>query len=131
LTVWFARTNSLWTILSMSKKMMSMLLTLLFTCLVFWVSVSLAHACFPKGLSNHCQSIRRSFPEIWTTFNVVSLLDPSRNLIRPDIRYQIKGCKNQHIHPAAGNFVHWLPRYASIITYRYIALLQLLCRWQH
>jgi hypothetical protein len=36
LTVWPARTNSLWTIPLMSKKMMSMLLTLLFTCLTFF-----------------------------------------------------------------------------------------------
>jgi hypothetical protein len=29
------------------------------------------------------------------------------------------------------NFVHWLPRYAITIIRRFIALLQLLCRWQH
>jgi hypothetical protein len=39
--------------------------------------------------------------------------------------------KNQHFHPAACNLVHWLPRYASTIIYRCIALLQLLYRWQH
>jgi hypothetical protein len=37
LTVWSARTNSLWTIPLQWKKMMSMLLTVLFTCLdIFW-----------------------------------------------------------------------------------------------
>jgi hypothetical protein len=36
LTVWTARTNSLWTILLMSNKMMRMLLTSLLTCLAFF-----------------------------------------------------------------------------------------------
>jgi hypothetical protein len=36
LTVWSARTNSLWTVPLMSKKMMSMLLTLLFVCVTFF-----------------------------------------------------------------------------------------------
>jgi hypothetical protein len=36
---------------------------------------------------------------------------PSRNRIRPDTQLQIKGHKNQHIHPAAWNFVQWIPRY--------------------
>jgi hypothetical protein len=59
LTVWPARTNPLWTIPLMSKKIMNMLLTLRFTCLAFFffVSVSLdfprtAHASFPERLSN-------------------------------------------------------------------------------
>jgi hypothetical protein len=51
-----------------SKKVMSMLLTLSFLCLthLFLVSVSLdlpciTHAFFPERLSNHCQGLRRTF----------------------------------------------------------------------
>jgi hypothetical protein len=51
-------------------------------------------------------------------------LDPSRNHIRRGTQLQIKGHKNQYIHPAAWNFLHWLQRYASI------SLLQVLKRWQ-
>jgi hypothetical protein len=36
-----------------------------------------------------------------------------------------KGCKNQHVHPAAWSFVHWLPIYANTI-YHFITLIQLL-----
>jgi hypothetical protein len=39
--------------------------------------------------------------------------------------------KRQHIHQAAWYVAHWLPVYASTILYRYIALLQILYRWQH
>jgi hypothetical protein len=39
--------------------------------------------------------------------------------------------KNHHVHLTTWNFVHWLPRYASTITYFCIALLQLLYRQQH
>jgi hypothetical protein len=60
-----------------------------------------------------------------------SFVDQSQNCTRPDIRLKIKGRTNQHVHPAAWNFVHWLPRYASTTIYRCIALLQLLYRWQH
>jgi hypothetical protein len=42
-----------------------------------------------------------------------------------------KDIKNQHVHPAASNFVHWLSRYASTIICYCIMLLQLLHRWQH
>jgi hypothetical protein len=38
--------------------------------------------------------------------------------------------KSAH-HPAAWNYVHWLPRYASTFMYCCIAPLQLLYRWQH
>jgi hypothetical protein len=41
-----------------------------------------------------------------------------------------KDVTNQHVHPAAWHFELWLPRYASAIIYRCIALLQLLYRWQ-
>jgi hypothetical protein len=36
-----------------------------------------------------------------------------------------------HVHPAAWNFVHQFPRYASTTIYHCIALLHLLYRWQH
>jgi hypothetical protein len=48
-----------------------------------------------------------------------SLLDPSRNRIRPDTWLQIKGCKNQHDHLAASDFEHWFTRYASASTITY------------
>jgi hypothetical protein len=64
LTVWTVRTNSLWIFPLMSKKMMSMLLILLFTCLaVFGLPVPsmpikhpcTVHAFFTERFSNHCQ----------------------------------------------------------------------------
>jgi hypothetical protein len=60
------------------------------------------------------------------------LSEPSRNRIRRDRRLRKKeGSKNQHLHAAAWNSVHWLPRYSSTVIYRCIAPLQLLHRWQH
>jgi hypothetical protein len=85
--------NSLWTIFLMSKEMMSMLLTLLFTCLAFsdlpWLRMPVRHPCpahdfFPECLSNHCLGLRHTFSEICTKFNVVPLSVPTRNDIRPD-----------------------------------------------
>jgi hypothetical protein len=63
-------------------------------------------------------------------FHAVPLSDPSQNCIGLDTRLQIKGRKNCHIHLAAWNVVHWLPRYASTIVYHCIVL-QPLYRWQH
>jgi hypothetical protein len=37
-----------------------------------------------------------------------------------------KNVKYHHVHPAAWECVHWLPRYAGTVIYRCIALLQLL-----
>jgi hypothetical protein len=67
--------------------MMSMLLTLLFTCLAFLGLAEFgvqckARAFFPVGLSNHCQDRRGAFSEIFTKFDDVPLLDPSRNRTR-------------------------------------------------
>jgi hypothetical protein len=90
-----------------------------------------ADAFFPQRLSNHCQGIRGTFSEICTKFDGVPLSDPSRNRIRRGTRLQIKGRKNQHVHPAAWNCVPWLPRYTNTIIYRCIVLLQLLHRWQN
>jgi hypothetical protein len=48
----------------------------------------MAHVFFPQR-----QGLRRTFPEIRTKFDAVSLFDSSRNRNRPDIRLQIKGRK--------------------------------------
>jgi hypothetical protein len=69
--------------------------------------------------------------DVNTLLLLISCQNPGRNRVRPDTWLQIKGCKNQHVHPAAWNFVHWLPRYAGIIIYCCIMLLQLLYRWQY
>jgi hypothetical protein len=74
----------------MSKKLMIMLLALLFICLASFRSVSLdfpctAHAFFPERLSNHCQ-------------NVMPFLC---RIHREITSGQIKGRKNMHLHPAA------------------------------
>jgi hypothetical protein len=90
-----------------------------------------AHAFFPECLSNHCQGLCHTFTEICTKFDAVPLSHPSQNRIRPDTRLQIKGCKkNHHAHPSVWNVVCWLPRYAGTIICWWIALLQLLYRWQ-
>jgi hypothetical protein len=117
--------------------MLSMLLTLLFSGLAFFsVSMSVdfpctAHAFFPERLSNHCQGLRHTYFYICAKFDAVPLLDPMQNHIRLDTRLQIKGHKNQHIHAAAWNRLHWLPQYGSTVIYCCITLLQLLHRWQH
>jgi hypothetical protein len=101
----------------------------------FSVSVSLgfqrpAHASSPNACLIIASVSITFLSEICTRFVAHSLWGPSRNRIRPDTRLQMKGRKNQHVHSAVWNYVHWLPRYASII-YRCIALLQLLHRRQH
>jgi hypothetical protein len=102
----------------------------------FLVSVSLNFPCtthdfFPACLSNHCQGLHHTFSEICAKCDAHALSDPSQSHIRPDTWLQIKGHKDHHVHPAAWNFVHWLPRYASIIIYHCVELLQPLYRWQH
>jgi hypothetical protein len=114
--------------------MLSMLLTLLVTYLAISVSASLyfpctAHAFLPERLSNPGSPLY--FSRDCTKYDAHLLSDKSWNCIRPDTRLQLKGRKNQYFHPAAWHFVHWFPRYASTIIYRFIALLQLLYRWQH
>jgi hypothetical protein len=109
---------------------MSMLLTLLFSCLSFFLlslGESLNFPCtsqafFPERLSNHCQCLCRTFSEFSTKSNAVPLSDPSGNRVRPGTRLQIRGRKNQHIR-TTWNFVHWLPRYASTTIYGCIAQL--------
>jgi hypothetical protein len=60
-----------------------------------------AHAFILERLSNHCQGLHRTTSEICSKFDAVCLSNPSRNRVRPDMKLQIKQCKNQHIHPAA------------------------------
>jgi hypothetical protein len=69
--------------------------------------------------SHLCQDLHK----IWCTLTVW--------YIAKSHQIQIWEHKNQHIHPAAWNFVRWLQKYASTIVYCCIAFLQLLYRWQH
>jgi hypothetical protein len=108
------RTNSLLTIPLMSKKTMSMLLTLLFTCFSFFGLVSLdfpctAHAFFPERLSNHCQGLCRTFSEICRNFYAVPLSDPSRNRTRPDTGLQIKERRKSARPPSSVKFCTLTP----------------------
>jgi hypothetical protein len=75
----------------------------------------------PECLSNHCQCPSRT-SEICTKFDAVPLSDPSQNCIRSDTWPQIKGRKNQHVHPP------WLPRYTSTIIYSCIIASRYNCR---
>jgi hypothetical protein len=50
-------------------------------------------------------------PEVFIKLYAHSLSKPLWNCIRTDTRLQIKERKNQHIHPAAWNYVHWLQSY--------------------
>jgi hypothetical protein len=68
LTVWPDRTNSLWIIRSMSKKMMNMLSTLLSNCLAFS-----RHASLSECLCNHCQGLCCTSSEICTKYDAHSL----------------------------------------------------------
>jgi hypothetical protein len=78
---------------------MSMLLTLLFTCLTFFVV-----------LSNHCQGLCRTFSEICTKFDAHSLLDQSQNRIRPDTRLHIEGRKKSACPPSCVKFCTLTPK---------------------
>jgi hypothetical protein len=64
LTVWLARGNSFWIIPMMSRKMMSMLLTLLVNCLAFFLS-RWVWTFFPKHLSNYYQGLHHIFA-VWS-----------------------------------------------------------------
>jgi hypothetical protein len=93
-----------------SKKIMSMLLTLFFTWLSFSVSPEpsmpfkhpcTAHAFFPERLSNHCQDLCRTFPKF--AQNLMLLLCRIHREIASgqihDSKYKDVG--NQHVYPAA------------------------------
>jgi hypothetical protein len=82
---------------------------------LFPVSVSLhfphtAQAFFPERLFNHSLGPRHMFSDICTQFDAVSLPDPLRNLIRPDTRFQIKGCKKSACPPSWVKFCTLTPK---------------------
>jgi hypothetical protein len=101
----------LWTITSMSKKIMSMLLTLLFTCLAFSVSASLDFLCtaqvfFPERLSNARVSVAlfRDLHNMWCCSFVGSVAKES------DTRLQINGRKKSASPLSCKKFLNRLPR---------------------
>jgi hypothetical protein len=132
-----ARMNYLWTIPFMSKKTLSMLISLLFSCLAIFgvpwtehvIQTPVCGSCF---LRQTLLIITRVSVALFPIF-AQSLTHTRCRIHRENASAQIhdskyKDVKNQHIHPAAWNCIHWLPRYASTIIYRCIALLQLLYR---
>jgi hypothetical protein len=95
LIVWPARTNSLWTVLCCQRKWCACSWLRSSSVSPFTVSVSLdflstAHAFLPERLSDHFQSVRCAFSNIWITYDAVPLSDPSQNRIRTDTRLQIE-----------------------------------------
>jgi hypothetical protein len=118
------RTNSSWTIPLMSKKIMNMLLTLLFTCLasfglyefglMLMLMLSSPNACIitPGSPSHFFWDLH----EIW----FCPLSDPSRNSIRPDTRLQIEGRKSSTRPPSCVKFCTLIPK---ICWYYHLPLL--------
>jgi hypothetical protein len=104
----------LWTILLVSKKMISIVLTLLFTCLgEFGLSVN--SSCFlPKCLCNQWQGHHYTFSEIWT-FYAVPLLNSLQKHIRPDTCLQIKACKKSACPPSCVTFCTWTQYYHPLL----------------
>jgi hypothetical protein len=86
---------------------------------------------FSECLSNHCQGLRLTFPEICTKFEAVPLSDPSRNRVKPDTWLQKRGPKKistfGHIREIF--YIDFKDMLRTSI-YRYIVLLQMLYRWQ-
>jgi hypothetical protein len=106
--------------------MMSMLLTVLFTCLAFFDlgDFGLFHCKRMLSSTNACL--------ITVKDSVAPFPGFAQQLMHTRCRIHREIATGQkHTHPAACNFVHWLPRYANTIIYRCIALLQLLYRWKH
>jgi hypothetical protein len=64
----------------MSKKMMGMFLTKLFTSLALFgfseIGLAIQTPIFTKCLFNHCQSLHATFPGICTKFDAVPMADP-------------------------------------------------------
>jgi hypothetical protein len=125
------------TIPLMSNKMMTLLSTLLFTCLafVFLVSVSLdfpctTHCFFPKSLSNHCQGLHHTLPTL--SQNVMHThCSIHCEITSGQIQLQTKGHKQSACPLAAWSCEHWLPRSANTTIYCCSALVQLLYRAYH
>jgi hypothetical protein len=137
LTVRPARMNSLHTIPLISKKIMSMLLTLLFTCFAFFsVSVSLdfpcmAHAFFTERLSKLCQGVRRFPPPPPQDLHTVLCCSFVRSIMKlHQARYTTPNKRTYKISMST-QLHEILYTDSQDILYCCIALLQLLYRWQH
>jgi hypothetical protein len=89
-----------------------------------------AHAFHPERMSNHCQGLHNTFPEICTKCYAVPLSDSSRNRIRSHRLLQIKGCKKSSPPSSCVKFCTLTLKICYTIIYCCIALLQLLYRWQ-
>jgi hypothetical protein len=106
---------------------MSMLLTLLLRPTLNRACRSSTHVRLRLSPPNAYLIIARVSVALFLRFEqnlIVTSSDSSRNRIRPDTQLQIRGRKNQRVHRAAWNFVHWLS-YAHTVIYHCIALLQL------
>jgi hypothetical protein len=70
------------------------------------------HAVFPKHLSDHCQGLHHTFPNlhnIWFTLTV-PLSDPLQHHIRPNTRLQIKGQNKSACPPRCVTFCTLIPK---------------------
>jgi hypothetical protein len=83
---------------------------------------------FPECLTNHCRGPDPLFPRFAQNLISHSLVFFVGSIAKS---HEIKGLKKSARPPSCVKFIHWLPRYASAIIYHWIALLQLLYRWQH
>jgi hypothetical protein len=106
---------------------------LFFTCLAFFIFSEFGLLCWEdcRFLTSNSALITSDNPGKERCIVAVPLSDPSWNCIRSNTWLQIKGHKNQHVHPAAWNVLHLLRRYDNTIIYCFIALLELLYRWHH
>jgi hypothetical protein len=116
----------------MSKKMMSMLLTLLFHLSRAFLGLSefglsvYASRLLPRMLVNHRQHLHHIFPKIHMKFDAVPVSDPWQNHIRPDKKFETKGhTKLTHppicvqyftLTPKINTCTNHLPSYRSITT---------------
>jgi hypothetical protein len=116
----------------MSKKMMSMLLTLLFICLTFfrsgWVWIFRVRLML-TSLNTYLMIARVSIALLPRFAQTLMLF--LCHIHREIARLKRRERNNQHVHPAARNFEHRLLIYDSTIIYRCIALIQLLYILQH
>jgi hypothetical protein len=139
--VWPVVTNLLCTIIIilMSKKVMIMLLTLLFNCLAYLALVTRGFSTERKtwGQKNFLITVRVSvafFPRLAQNFmhTRCSFFDPPWK--SPQVTYPTANkrvWKLAHVHSATCNLAHWPTRHGSPTIYRCFALPQLLYRWRH
>jgi hypothetical protein len=88
----------------------------------------------PKGLLNHCEGLRSTFPKIGTKFDGRSLflsLIPRENRHRSCSWLQINACENCPRPPSYVQLGTLTTRHGSSTIYRCFALPQLQYRWQH